>query len=452
MFLKADLPYDPTNPLSIEEYAKHLENKCLKEFLTLEQIKTLLEEEEPGNKGGFGNLVEKLYFFLKQNSRSEPDFIDAGVELKTTPIIMKTRQKKYGSKERLVFNTIDFETEYLNTFKTSDFWNKNKLLLLMFYLYEKDKIKIEYIFKLIKLWKFPESDLKIIENDWNTIINKIKAGKAHEISEGDTLYLAACTKGKNKNSLRKQPFNSEVMAMQRGFALKSAYINFIIDTDLNTKSEAVVKNNEVFKKQTFEEYVIKKFEPYYGKTDKEIISILGSDLPIAKHNLNIIAKAIMGVKKRHVEEFEKAGILMKTIQLRANGTPKEYMSFKQVKYKEIVNQKWEDSDWYHDLTQRIFFVIFKANKDGDLKLEQVKFWTVPYNDLEELKSVWIDTKLKIKKGDYNNFIKASHGRKAHFKIKGRRGSDVTETADGAIEQKKAFWLNGDYIKSIVISS
>ena len=45
------------------------------------------------------------------------------------------------------------------------------------------------------LWKLPEKDLLIIRQDYETIIKKIKRGEAHLLSEGDTMYLGACTKG-----------------------------------------------------------------------------------------------------------------------------------------------------------------------------------------------------------------------------------------------------------------
>lgn len=63
-------------------------------------------------------------------------------------------------------------------------------------------------------------------------MSKIKAGKAHELSEGDTIYLGACTKGANKLSIVDQPFSKE-KAMKRAFSLKSKYINFIIEKSLN---------------------------------------------------------------------------------------------------------------------------------------------------------------------------------------------------------------------------
>src|SRR5690606_30893408 len=136
-------------------------------------------------KGGFGNMVEELYFKYKPNSEAQPDFPEAGIELKTTPL--KKISKGLVSKERLVFNIINYMQEHREVFRSSSFWKKNSELLLMFYLHDREKVPLDYIFKIIRLWRFPERDLKIIIDDWNTIVNKIRAGKAHELSEGDTM-------------------------------------------------------------------------------------------------------------------------------------------------------------------------------------------------------------------------------------------------------------------------
>lgn len=58
------------------------------------------------------------------------------------------------------------------------------------------------------MFSFPEEDLAIIEHDWKTIMRKVRAGRAHELSEGDTLYLAACTKGANASSVGSNRFRS----------------------------------------------------------------------------------------------------------------------------------------------------------------------------------------------------------------------------------------------------
>lgn len=283
-----ELPYNKKDPKSIEAYAKRLLNRSLRDLLGNDVQQTYT------GKGKLGQILEDLYFHYKPNSRAEPDFPEAGVELKSTPI--KKIKKGFVSKERLVFNIIDYEKEHGHTFEKSDFWKKNKLLLLMFYLYEKEKIDLDYIFKIISLWEFPERDIKIIKDDWEKIVFKIRAGKAHELSEGDTLYLGACTKGANKTTLRKQPFSDE-LAKQRAFSLKSKYLNFIITNNL-AETDPIIKDvKEYGKGKTFEELVIKKFEPYYGMSIQEIMKKLNVKETNSKSKAYIISKAILGVKE-----------------------------------------------------------------------------------------------------------------------------------------------------------
>lgn len=57
--------------------------------------------------------------------------------------------------------------------KSCSFLKKNKNLLLMFYLYEKDKSFWDYIIELISLRNFPEKDLLMMEKDWQKIQRKV---------------------------------------------------------------------------------------------------------------------------------------------------------------------------------------------------------------------------------------------------------------------------------------
>jgi DNA mismatch repair protein MutH len=433
------LPYNRKDSKSIEAYAQKLLNKSLREVLG-SQIK-----QTYSGKGKLGQILEDLYFQYKPNSESEPDFAEAGVELKTSPL--KKITKGLTSKERLVFNIINYEEEHSKTFKTSSFWKKNKLLLLMFFLYQQGIEDLDYIFKIIHLWEFPPTDLKIIEDDWQKIISKIKTGKAHEISEGDTLYLGACTKGANRTSLRKQPFSNE-MAMQRAFSLKSKYLNYIIGKSL--PSERIVKDTKEYKKgESLEDIVRKRFTPYYGMSENEIIQKLKLPKSDAKSRFYIIAKAILGIKKEKIEEFEKADLALKTIRLEHSGALKESMSFAQIQYKEIINESWDDSYWFNTLTKRFFFVVFQKDEKGEPRLKKVIFWTMPVKDLEVAHEYWLDTKKKITKNDFSHFIKISDDRICHVRPKGTDSRDLMETATGTMEKKMCYWLNSSYIKEII---
>ena len=170
----------------------------------------------------------------------------------------------------------------------------------MFYLHESGVDPVDMLFKLIRTWTFPEEDLKIIRDDWNKIHSMILDGKADELTEGLTFYLAACMKGsKAGEDMRKQPF-SERLAQQRAYSLKSGYINKIILTsyldsslrqqlNISSKmlltlqkkfsSENVVKSIKAYKRgETFEELIERRMKPYYGKTVSQIVNILNVEL------------------------------------------------------------------------------------------------------------------------------------------------------------------------------
>lgn len=437
MIKPKELPYDKTSPSSIEAYSQKLLNKSLKDVIgeTVDAYK---------GKGKLGQLVEELFFQYKPNSNAGPDFPEAGVEVKTTPL-KRLKNNELTSKERLVFNIINFEEEHRNDFFTSSFWLKNQLLLLMFFLHEKEKLDIDYIFKIIKLYKFPEKDLIIIKQDWEKIIAKIRAGKAHELSEGDTLYLGACPKGATSASLRKQPF-SETMAMQRAYSLKSKYLNYIVKKSLGG---AAVKDIDALREKTFEEIIIEKFKPFYGLSITEISDKLGYKISNAKSSIYLLTKEILEVKGKYIEEFEKADIQLKTIRLEKSGALKESMSFPQIQFTKIVKENFLESAWYEMITKRFFFVIFQKNETEELILKKVMFWTMQYEDIQLAQEFWLDTKKKVVNGEFENFLKLADDKKFHVRPKAANAADLMATDGFGLQKKKSYWFNASYVKEII---
>jgi DNA mismatch repair protein MutH len=461
---KSALTYDKSSKESILEYARQLLGKSLKNLHEHSELPQT-------GKGGLGTAVEKYHFGYEPNSKSEPDFKEAGVELKCTPL-KRISDGSMLSKERLVLNVIDYIEEASKTFATSSFWTKNSLLLLMFYLHEEKKIPVELVFKIVRLWNFPETDLKIIRDDWTIIHNKIIAGKAHELSEGDTLYLAACTKGSKAGAEMRQQPNSSTQAPQRAYSIKSKYVNTIILDSLvhpemcsdlfvsdakkkkilkaQEDAESVVRSvSDYNKDETFEQLIERKFSKFYGKTIAEIEEILGVVFGQSKSMAYNVCRAILGVKAKKIAEFEKAEITPKTIRLEANGKLKEAMSFPNVNYKEIVKESyWEESALYRMFTQRFLFIVFRkpvVKDDKQVRLEKVMFWTMPYKDLEQGEVLWANTREKVKADDYDHFIKSSENPVCHIRPKAQNAADTTESAQGRQVKKMCYWLNREYV-------
>lgn len=453
-----NLPYIKSSKESIENYALNLKEKTFKDVLlndpniTNEDRSLLFEYyNNPRSKGSLGQLIEKHFFFYDINSKSEADFNEAGVELKVTPYTIKANGD-LRAKERLVLTIINYMKDYEEEdFLRSHVYEKCALMLLIYYLYEPNKDRLDYVINYIKLFQFPEEDLEIIKNDYKIIIDKIKKGKAEEISEGDTNYLGACTKGANANSLREQPF-SDKKAMQRAFCLKNSYMSYILNhyiVNKTEKYESVIKDAKILKEQTLEQYIISKLQPYYNQ-----------DIEFLKHKFNIpyqasnksftylLAKGMLEVVNEKIEEFEKANIKIKAIRLRPDGMPKESMSFPTFKYTEIINENWLDSELYETFsTTKYLFMIYQYLDENTLIFKKAMFWNVPEKDLNtEIKRVWEDTVKKIRNNEYDNLPKISESPILHVRPHARNAKDTYPTLDGKKAIKKCFWLNANYIK------
>ena len=453
------LQYNPNDKKSIVEYAKLLKEKTLRQVCDIE-----ISKHNYSGKGNFGQILEKFYFGYDPNSKSEADFVKVGMELKSSPL-KQIKNNEYRSKERLVLNIINYINVVNQNFENSDFFKKNANILLIFYLHNADFDVLDYIIKLVDEWSFPNTDLEIIKKDWQIINKKIADGKAHELSEGDTFYLGACTKGANANSTRKQPF-SEIPAKQRAYSFKQGYVNHIIATIANETTGVygkLIPSAEIAKKQTIEEIVISKFKPYFGKTIDQILAKTGVEINTkAKSFYATLTKAILGIElNQEIEEFEKAEIIVKTVRLKENDLPKEDISFPNFKYEELVNENWEESD-FKDILEHKFLFVFYQFEAEKLILRKVKFWNMPYVDILEAEKVWEETKSIVSKGKivrevkngirYTNFPNKSFNSISHVRPHATNAADTypLPTKDKLTKAKEytkhCFWLNNTYVR------
>jgi DNA mismatch repair protein MutH len=124
--------YDQSSVDSIVDFAKGLTGKTLAEAVDLPK-----GIENKRNRGNLGLLIENYYFEISPGSSQERDFPQAGLELKTTGVLKKA-PGKYVAKERLVLKMINFTSIVDETWENSELLKKCKLMLILFYLFEKD--------------------------------------------------------------------------------------------------------------------------------------------------------------------------------------------------------------------------------------------------------------------------------------------------------------------------
>jgi len=442
-------PYDVTSPESIRDFAKQLMGKSLEEAVG----KSNLDHE--ANKGNLGTLVERYYYrYAPDNHSHGPDFAEAGVELKTTGVAPRLRKKRkdspaFKAKERLVLMMINYAGLANETWTASNLLRKCRLMLVLFNLYQKDVPATQRKFVMSPiLWEFPQADLEIIRQDWEIIRQKVRDGKAHELSEGDTFYLGASRKGAGglKEKLMIQPF-SDTGAKSRAFSLKPSYVNTIID---KAWVEGELIKTGIEAQKGLEELTLDRFRGLEGLSDSEIAERYGysspDKKPKPKNYYAGLSLRILGSNKRRLPEFEKAGVTLRTMRLRKNGTPKEAISFSSFDFAEIANQEWEESSFYEDINKKFFFVIFQYDKEGVLRFKKCMFWNMPYADRLEAEEVWRGMVEAVRSGDMNKLPKISDDNVAHVRPKGAKKTDTLLLPNGGSHTKQCFWLNAKYVK------
>ncbi len=482
--MEAMMRYDQSDPDSIEAYAKQLEGMTFREVLDLGIAPegVLRDYGNERYKGGLGTLIEERYFGYKANSDQEPDFPEAGVELKASCMDLR-KDGSYAAGERLVLTMIPLDRPIEDDLFSSHVWRKSEKILLIYYERNRFRDKHDQIIKHVKIITPSADDLAIIKEDYDKITSIVKAGKAQELSESLTSYLGACTKGASEATMWvDQYYPPHDPAKKRAFCFKRSYMDYILHSQLIediSPAESIVKDAGVLDHMTFEEYVLSLIGAHFGRTDRELCQMLDIAYIGNKAQWSQIVYALLGVKGDRAEEFEKANVSVRTIRLEETGALKESLSLDTFKFKDIVKQEWEQSKLraYFEET-RFLFVVFRKEEDA-VRLVSAMFWSMSVQDIDgPLRECWEKTRDTIEKGVVldieireNGSVRVTNdlpgagepGSIAHVRPhatkRGYRLEDGTvigdperygdELPDGRVMTKQSFWLNRGYVYEVV---
>ena len=475
-----NLGYDPASPESIERYAVQLKNKTFLEVVSAKGNVSSDAVEAYANKlrkGGLGNLLEEVYFGYKANSNQEADFTEAGVELKTTPYEV-TQKGELRAGERLVLTMINYDGPIEVEFYQSHAWEKMRLILLIYY-WRNKQLNSNLLYKIgfVKMFTPPETDLEIIKKDYAYIVKTIQEGRAHELSEGDTMYLGACTKGATaEKSTVPQYYGEKIPARKRAFCFKNSYMTYVLNHYIagKTSDNSILKDANLLREKTFEEILEDIVRRYVGKSDKELCELFEREYNNNKAQWKDLACKILGIRDEYADEFEKANIKVKTIRIEENNSMRESMSFPPFKFMDLVEEEYDDSTLhnYFDET-RLFFFVWK--KDGDVyRVKGCQLWNMSHTDLEvTVRKEWeqykhfikywveftkcIDSAGKISfknnlpnKSDTEIIHVRPHATKAAYRFNnseeyGNVERDANMLPNGEYMTTQSFWINNSYI-------
>ena len=484
--------YDETNIKSVVDYSQILLDKSLGQIIADYQetpyktysdfhsktVSTVEDKEiSMKSKGQYGNFIEKYFYGYQPNSDSAADFDKIGVELKVTPFKVN-KNGSISAKERLVLTILNYMEENLEDFYSTHLWAKCSKILLLFYNgLIPNQTMADYIIEKVFLYEWFEEDMDVILEDYQRITEKIKQGKAHELSESDGNYLSTCTKGAGKGKdFRSQPFSSEP-AKQRAWELKSSYMTYLINHKIfnQTEQESVVATARGEKKP-FTEVVAEKILAYKGFSEEELYARFDIN-PKAKGKNSSLIRKILGLTGdiEKTQEFQKANMNLRVIRVDKNRLPKEDSPFKTYNFVELAsNDEWEESHPYLEIcNKRFLFVVFKEVSPKLFVLDSIKFWGFPDRLLDEVQRVWQETRMIIQEGVQltingnkvsTNFPQSKvnqvvftkiHAQNTYYEIetevfigKGKL-SDTDLLPDGRHITKHSFWIPKNFLKEIL---
>ena len=484
---------DFSDPSSIERYAANLDGMTFRDILELgiapEGESAPKDFGSKKYKGGMGTLIEERYFGYKANSDDRPDFPEAGVELKATCFdVLKNGRKSAG--ERLVLTMIPYDRPVSLDYESSHLKTKLSNILLIYYGRDRSIDKYDQRIERAVMVRLPEEDMKIIRADYEKIISYIQDGRADELSEGMTTYLGACTKGATEATMwvdqYYEYFNTDTgeierrRAKRRAFSLKRSYMDYVLHTYVlgaPRVGESIVQTGD--ESVDFESYVTGLIERHYGETDRQISEQYGLEYTGNKAQWTTLVYRMLGIKSNAAEEFVKAGINVRACRVNKRGHIEQAMSFPPFEFKQLINEDWETSSFRARLeTNRLFFVVFHEDHEGEWRLDRCLFWAMPANEIEgPAKACWDETRKVIREGvELNPYRDASgklkvtnnlpgmadnpivhvrpHTSKAAYRFAG--GTEIGDIARNAYElpdgrwmTRQSFWFNKGYLERIL---
>ena len=190
--------------------------------------------------------------------------------------------------------------------------------------------------------------------------------------------------------------------------------------------------------------------PFIGKNPEQIECLLKEHLnPNSKSYFRSLADRMLKTAPETNYELVKQGVSIRAVRIKKNSIPKESMSLPVFRFDEITEQIWENSDLKKQLEARFLFLVFESSDDGSsVVFTNASFWTMPEDDLKRISIVWEDTKKKVLEEVYDLFIPKAANMLAHVRPHAQSASD-TCFYKGKECKKYSFWLNNDYIGSVI---
>lgn len=436
--------FDLNEPSEIERHARRLVDRTFGEVVDVRAR----ESQGTYTKGAVGRYVE-TYFGLEASSAAGPDFAEAGVELKTVPL--QRRGRSLSAKERTFITAIDYRSIVGQPFEGSPLDLKTRRTLYVFYGWEPEVPISGFRVLGVLLHERDDLDDLMIREAHAHVVDMVRRGRAHEISEGDTWGVGAATKDAGGRWLE-QPFAQEPVR-RRAFAYKPPYTTRLWQL---SKLEVTRRPEETEAPDSWAAFVRdtgRRLESFTGASVEELAQRLVPDVDrSAKNIVSVVSRRLLGSDGRRLQAFDRLGITVRTIRVDL-GTwlPFEDVSFSAFEPLELVEQEWESSDVLSAVSS-LYFMVFAAGpkqRVADARLLGGFFWRPDREQFGVMAHEWTVLRDAFAASRPEERPSASETQILHIRPHGRDRTDTLPLPSGRHFVRSSFWLNRGFVGQLV---
>lgn len=438
--------YDPTDPASIERRARRLVGRRFGEVTDVASDAVMTGT----SRGSVGHLLER-FFGLSINSDAGPDFAEAGVELKSVPMVKQGNT--HAAKERTYVTAIDYGTIARTPFEGSPLDTKTRHTLYVFYAWEPPPTPIAELRVLrVLLHERDDLDELVVREAYEHVQRSVLQGRAHELSESDTWGIGPATKDARARDIT-QPVGDRP-ARRRAFAWRPAYTTRLFQIARLTEEP------EVEAPGSLEDLVRDagdRLLPWYGTSVAELRDRFTPHVTDAAKNLASTAtRALLGADGgRQLEAFDRLGVTVRTVRVDAsNLRPFEAVSFAAIDFEEVATTPFEASPLQQQLNAILFTVFTATRSQGvrDARLWTSFLWRPTAEDLEIIEEEYEAFRHAIATRPPDAWPRSSETTILHVRPHGRNKQDRRPLPTGGDHVRSAFWLNQGYLQRLVRES
>lgn len=332
-----------------------------------------------------GDVIEQSVFGYAANSKQEPDLMIDGTptELKVTGIRIRESGKdvEYRAKEPMSITAVSLDVIISEEFDVSNFYHKINHMLLVYYQYDSEGTvtAMDYArfpVKGFEFHQFDERDMRILENDWTTIRDFIRALN-DEYDDPTQGYPRLSSELRDKlmylDTAPKYPNPPR-------FRFKRSFVDVIVKEYFRGVHTGWLNLDDVTSFEDIDYECHRLTEEYYGMTVGELMTALG--MTGSSKTPKSIAEPIVtrmfgkkGGKMSKIDLFVKAGIFVKSIVLSTKGGRTEDMKLMPIDFDEFLDEdiEFEDSEIYEYFANHQILCVMFQEQEGQNDLRMNRF-------------------------------------------------------------------------------